>query len=111
MKVELDALRLIIAKEHSFTSKMRYLDPGHEAMVPLLISFTEYFKSLEEPLTQDEKREIRLSAIGNVVQRPIESFYNLTSWELSSITNFLKELNEEQDDKANKFIEYLSNGA
>ena len=106
MQTELDALRLILAKEHSFSPKMRYLSPDHEAMVPLLIYFGEYFKQ-KERMSQEEKRAIRLKIINNICESSYESFYQMTSWQLSAITNFLKDLEEEQHGKAYQFLEYV----
>lgn len=108
MKTALDALRLILAKEHSFDPRMRYLQPNHDSMVPLLIMFSEYFKYVETSLTQDERREIRLAVMSTIVQRPVESFYTLTSWEISATANFIKELNDEEANKGNRFIEYVA---
>ena len=80
MQTELDALRLILAKEHSFSSKMRYLSPDHDTMVPLLIYFGEYFKQ-KERMSQEEKRAIRLKIINNICESSYESFYQMTSWQ------------------------------
>lgn len=112
MNVDLDALRLIIAKEHSFSPRQRYLEPSHEAMVPLLIAFTDYFKYIDSTLSLAEKRELRLKAMGIICQKDVSSFYDLTSWEVSSIANFLKGLNDEEENKASRFIDFvLSQGA
>jgi len=110
MQTELDALRLMLAKEHSFSSKFRYLSPNHEAMVPLLIYFGEYFKQ-KGRMSQDEKRAIRLKIVNAICESSYESFYQMTSWQLSTITNFLKDLNEERDGKAYQFLEYVETNA
>lgn len=107
MQTELDALRLILAKEHSFSPKMRYLSPGHEAMVPLLIWLSAYFRQQGRQISQPEQREIRLRMVSFICETPIDSFYDMTSWQISSITNFLKDLEEEEYGKANRFLNFV----
>lgn len=107
MQTEIDALRLLLAKEHSFQPKMRYLSPSHEAMVPLLIWFSAYFRQKEDRIPQADQKEIRLRMVNFICESSIDSFYNMTSWQISTITNFLKTLEEEEYGKANKFLSFI----
>lgn len=107
MQTELDALRLILAKEHSFSPKMRYLTPSHESMVPLLIWFSAFFRQREVPVIQQEQREYRLRMVNFICESSAGTFYDLTSWQISSITNFLNTLEEEEHGKANRFLNFV----
>ena len=107
MQTELDALRLILAKEHSFSPKMRYLSPSHESMVPLLIWLSAYFKQKEARMFPPEQREARLRMINFICETSVESFYDMTSWQISAITNFLKDIEEEEYGKANRFLDFV----
>ena len=109
MQTELDALRLLLAKEHSFSPERRYLSAGHDQMVPLLIYFNTYFVTYHRGMSQESKKRIRLDIVNKICESNITSFYQMTSWQLSTITNFLETLNTEHEGKANEFLDFVAN--
>lgn len=111
MQKELDALRLLLGKEHTFSPERRYLTIGHDQMVPLLIIFNEYFMKYTFHRTQESKRIVRLMMVSYICEANFSSFYQMTVWQVSTITNFLSVLNEEEDGKAYRFLEFVENEA
>jgi hypothetical protein len=107
MQVELDALRLILAKEHSFTPERRYLHVGHSDMVPLLIQFGNFFQSKNKYYNQHQKDFLRHQIVGFIIEKPINSFYDLTYWQTVSISKFISNLNEENYGKGSEFLSYV----
>lgn len=106
MKTELDALRLIIAKEHSFPEHLKYQKPVHENMVPLLIFIQGYQN--ENGVPAEARREERLAMMGFICETIFSSFYEMTEWQIRSITNFVSDLEEEEHGKGRRFLEYVA---
>ena len=107
MQTELDALRLILAKEHSFTPERRYLRIGHPDMIPLLIHFGTYFQSKNRYYNQHQKDFLRHQIVSCIIEKQINSFYELTYWQVVSISKFLSNLNEEENGKGSEFLNYV----
>lgn len=111
MQAELDALRLLLAKEHSFSPDRRYLTVGHDQMIPLLIIFNEYFMLYTSHRSVESKRLARLLIASYICEANFRTFYEMTVWQISTITNFLTTLNEEESGKAYEFLKYVENEA
>ena len=111
MQTELDALRLILAKEHSFSPDRRYLRVSHDQMVPLLIMMNEYFLSKPNFMTMNRKRFVRLSIMSKICEANFNSFYEMTFWQISSITNYLSNLEEEEHGKSKDFLKFVEESA
>jgi hypothetical protein len=111
MQIELDALRLMLAKEDSFSPERRYLRVGHSDMIPLLIYFQNFFQAKNRYLNQHQKDFIRHQITGYIIEKQIDSFYDLTYYQTVTIAKYLQSLNEESHGKATEFLEYLEGEA
>ena len=107
METDLQALQIILEKEHSFNPERRYIRIGHADMVPLLISFDKYFLSKSCHMSQDKKKQVRLKIVGYICGKQISSFYDLTYWQTVSISQYLFKLEEEENGKGQRFLEYV----
>jgi hypothetical protein len=112
MQNELDALRLLLSKEHTFSPERRYLRVGHEQMIPLLIFFNDFFIQYGySKYSPERKRDKRLRMASLICEANFSTFYDLTAWQLQTITKYLFDLNEEEYGKAYKFLKFIEENA
>lgn len=111
MQIELDALRLMLAKEDTFSPERRYLRVGHSDMIPLLIQFQAFFQRKNRYLNQHQKDFIRHQLVGFIVEKQIDSFYDLTYYQTVTISKYLQSLDEEDNGKGSEFLEFIESVA
>jgi hypothetical protein len=100
-QVELDALREQFAQEHSLTHK--YLKSTYDNIRPIQI-LIEGFLS-DKIKDRDRRKEVRLAILSLWLEQNVESTYDLTIYQCSTIVTFL-ELSEDGSygDRTKRFL-------
>jgi hypothetical protein len=84
--VELDALREQIHQEHSLNVK--YLQPTYNNIRSIQIVLDGFLsKTIKD---KDRKREIRLAILSLWIERKVDTAYDLTVYQCSTISHFLE---------------------
>jgi hypothetical protein len=106
MSERIMALRLALQHEHFMPSDLRYKDPEYEKDIqPLVIQINEWlikhgYKDAEE------RRNIRLKMLSFIVQRKVETSYDLTQKEAQIIG---KEIARDIEERKSQLLEFISN--
>lgn len=99
------ALRLALQHEHFMPSDLRYKDSEYETDIqPLVIQINEWlikhgYKDAEE------RRKIRLKMLSFIVQRNVETSYDLTKTEAQIIS---KEVARDIEERQSQLLEFIS---
>jgi hypothetical protein len=96
---ELATLRVLLKRENYFSEDRRYVSTTHDDIKGLVILLEDWLRTERGYDDKDERREIRLAILSLITESTIRTTYDLTLYQCSCISYFLRHGPQEPDEE------------